>query len=155
MSAPRFGFFFWPWSPEYTARMAGLGERLGWDLVGIADTPGNAMDPWVALTLAATRTERVGLAACVTNFATRHPAITAGAAASVDAVSGGRVTLGVGSGHSGVTNVGVTASAPRDFRDGLRFTRALLAGEASALDGGPSMKLPALGRRVPVYAAAS
>ena len=62
MIAPRFGFFFWPWSPEYTARMASLGEDGGWDLVGIADTPGNAMDPWVALTLAATRTERVGLA---------------------------------------------------------------------------------------------
>jgi 5,10-methylenetetrahydromethanopterin reductase len=155
MSAPRFGFFFWPWSPEYTASMATRGERLGWDLIGIADTPGNAMDPWVALTLAATRTERVGLAACVTNLATRHPAITAGAAASVDAVSGGRVILGVGSGHSGVTNVGITASAPRDFRDGLRFTRALLAGEASSLAGGGTMKLPALGRRVPVYAAAS
>jgi len=81
VSAPRFGFFFWPWSPEYTARMAGLAERDGWDLVGIADTPGNAMDLWVALTLAATRTGRVGLAACVTNLATRHPAITAGAAA--------------------------------------------------------------------------
>ena len=66
MSAARFGFFFWPWSPEYTARMAGLAERDGWDLLGIADTPGNAMDLWVALTLAATRTERVGLAACVT-----------------------------------------------------------------------------------------
>ena len=71
MSAPRFGFFFWPWSPEYTARMAELAERDDWDLLGVADTPGNAMDVWVALTLAASRTERVGLAACVTNLATR------------------------------------------------------------------------------------
>lgn len=154
MSAPRFGFFFWPWSPEYTARMASLGERHGWDLVGIADTPGNAMDPWVALTLAATRTERVGLAACVTNFRTRHPAITAGAARSVDAVSGGRMILGVGTGHSGVANVGASASAPGAFREGLRFTRALLAGERASLDG-TTMALPAPGRRVPVYAAAS
>ena len=53
MTTPRFGFFFWPWSPEYTARMVDLAERDEWDLVGIADTPGNAMDPWVALTLAA------------------------------------------------------------------------------------------------------
>jgi hypothetical protein len=52
---PRFGFFFWPYTPEYTARMAALGETLGWDLVGIADTPGNAMDVWVALALAAQR----------------------------------------------------------------------------------------------------
>ncbi len=134
--------------------MASLGERFGWDLVGIADTPGNAMDPWVALTLAATRTERVALAACVTNFQTRHPAITAGAASSVDAVSGGRLILGVGTGHSGVANVGASASPPVDFREGLRFTRALLAGERASF-GGKEVQLPALGRRVPVYAAAS
>jgi len=151
---PRFGFFFWPWSPDFTMRMVSLGESGGWDLVGIADTPGNAMDPWVALTLAATRSEKVELAACVTNFKTRHPAITAGAAASVDAVSGGRLILGVGSGHSGVANVGDSASPSADFRDGLRFTRALLAGERSTY-GGKAMQLPGLTRRVPVYAAAS
>jgi 5,10-methylenetetrahydromethanopterin reductase len=154
VSAPRFGFFFWPWSPDYTARMVELGERDGWDLVGIADTPGNAMDPWVALTLAATRTRRVSLAACVTNLTTRHPAITAGAAASVDAVSGGRVILGIGTGHSGVVNLGAGASTPGGFRDGLCFTRQLLAGESATLDGATT-RLPTLSRRVPVYAAAS
>ena len=153
-TAPRFGFFFWPWSPAYTARMAELAERDGWDLVGIADTPGNAMDVWVALTLAATRTQRVGLAACVTNLVTRHPAITAAAAAAADAVSAGRVTLGLGTGHSGVVNVGAGSSKPVGFRDGLRYTRALLAGEAAALDGATT-RLPAHGRRVPVYGAAS
>jgi 5,10-methylenetetrahydromethanopterin reductase len=154
VSAPRFGFFFWPWSPEYTARMVELAERDDWDVVGIADTPGNAMDPWVALTLAAVQTRRIGLAACVTNLVTRHPAITAGAAASLDAVSGGRVILGLATAHSGVVNVGAAASAPRSFRDGLRFTRALLAGESATLDGSTT-RLPAVSRRVPVYAAAS
>ena len=125
MAPPRFGFFFWPYTPAYTARMVSLGESLGWDLVGIADTPGNAMDVWVALALAAERTERVSLAACVTNFVTRAPAITAGAAASVDALSGGRLILGVGTGHSGVTNVGAATSTPDAFRRGLAFTRAL------------------------------
>jgi 5,10-methylenetetrahydromethanopterin reductase len=154
VSAPRFGFFFWPWSPDYTARMVDLAERDDWDLVGIADTPGNAMDPWVALTLAATRTHRVGLAACVTNLVTRHPAITAGAAASLDAVAGGRVILGVGTGHSGVVNLGAGATRPARFREGLRFTRALLAGESATLDG-VTTRLPGVSRRVPVYAAAS
>jgi 5,10-methylenetetrahydromethanopterin reductase len=154
MSAPGLGFFFWPWSPEYTVALATLGERLGWDLVGIADTPGNAMDPWVALTLAATRTERVRLAMCVTNLSTRHPAITAGAAASADAVSGGRVILGLGTGHSGVVNVGTSASPAADFEAGLRFTRALLAGERASL-GGKDVRLASPARRVPVYAAAS
>src|SRR5262249_26854933 len=99
--------------------MAELAERDGWDLLGLADTPGNAMAVWVALTLAAGRTERVGLAACVTNLATRHPAITAGAAASVDAIAGGRLLLGLGRGHSGVANLGAAASRGEDFREGL------------------------------------
>jgi 5,10-methylenetetrahydromethanopterin reductase len=151
---PRFGFFFWPYTPEYTARMAALGETLGWDLVGIADTPGNAMDVWVALALAAQRTERVPLAACVTNLVTRAPAITAGAAVSVDALSGGRLILGLGTGHSGVTNVGAAASSADAFRRGLAFTRALLAGERATLDGVTAL-LPRPARRVPVYAAGS
>src|SRR6185503_10769758 len=69
----RVGFLFWPYTPEYTARMARLGEELGFDLVGIADTPGNALDPWVAMTIAAAATSRVRLATCVTNLVTRHP----------------------------------------------------------------------------------
>lgn len=155
MTARRFGFFFWPWSPDYTVRMATLAERDGWDLLGVADTPGNAMDLWVALTLAATRTERVALAACVTNLETRHPAITAGAAAAADAVANGRVVLGVGRGHSGVANLGAAVSAGAAFREGLVFTRALLAGERASLSGGPPVQLPPTLRRVPVYAAAS
>jgi len=122
--------------------MAALGERDGWDLVGIADTPGNAMDVWVALAVAATRTEHVRLSACVTNLVTRHPMVTAGAAASVDALAGGRLILGLGAGHSGVVNVGATASTPEELRRGIAEVRARLAETAT-------------GRRVPVYAAAS
>ncbi len=61
----RFGFFFWPYTPEYTTSMACLGDEHGFDMVGIADTPGNAMDPWIAMTLAASATSRVRLATCV------------------------------------------------------------------------------------------
>ncbi len=86
--------------------MVRLGEDLGFDLVGLADTPGNAMDLWVAMTLAAGASQRVRLASCVTNLLTRHPAITASAAASVDVAAGGRTILGVGAGHSGVVNLG-------------------------------------------------
>ena len=143
MGRERFGFFFWPYSPEYTAEMVALGEGDGWDLVGIADTPGNAMDVWVALAQAAGSTARVPLAACVTNLVTRHPSVTAGAAASVDALAGGRLILGLGTGHSGVVNVGAAASSPGDFRRGLAEVRVRLG------------ELAGSRRRVPVYAAAS
>jgi 5,10-methylenetetrahydromethanopterin reductase len=144
VTAPRFGFFFWPYEPTLVARMVRLGEAQGWDLVGIADTPGNAMDVWVALAQAATLSTRVTLASCVTNLATRDPAITAGAAASLAQLSGGRFVLGLGAGHSGVANVGHRPASPGQLRDGLVRVRALLGGDAGAA-----------GRRVPLYAAAS
>src|SRR2546430_9246283 len=101
----RFGFFFWPYSPEYTTRMARLGDEYGFDMVGIADTPGNAMDPWVAMTLAIAATTRVRPATCDTNLATRHPSITASAAASPDLASVGRTILGTAAGHNGVAHI--------------------------------------------------
>ena len=150
----RVGFFFWPYDPAYTARMATLGERLGYDLVGVADTPGNAMDLWVALGVAAARTERVALAACVTNLVSRHPLVTASAAASLDALSSGRFILGVGTGHSAAVSAGARPSGPSAFKEGVAFTRALLAGERATLNGVTSV-MPPPARRVPVYAAGS
>jgi 5,10-methylenetetrahydromethanopterin reductase len=148
------GFFFWPYGPAYTARMAALGESLGFDLVGVADTPGNAMDMWVALGIAAARTERVRLAACVTNFVSRHPVVTASAAASLAAASNGRFTLGVGTGHSAVVSAGARPSGPTAFRDTLAFSKALLAGERATL-GDVTTMLPKPAHRVPLYAAGS
>jgi 5,10-methylenetetrahydromethanopterin reductase len=152
--AVKVGFFFWPYTPEYTARMVRLGEDLGFDLVGLADTPGNAMDLWVAMTVAAGASQRVRLASCVTNLLTRHPAITAGAAVSVDAVAGGRTILGVGAGHSGVANVGSAPAGPATLHEGIAYLRALLAGERASW-AGASSQLAGGRRPVPVYAAAS
>src|SRR3989442_8825743 len=127
----RFGFFFWPYSPEYTRRMAHLGDEYGFDIVGIADTPSNAMDPWVAMTLAIAATTRVRLATCVTNLVTRHPSITASAAASADLASGGRTILGIGAGHSGVANIRGVPPGPAALRDGPTLPPALLGGQAA------------------------
>lgn len=150
----RVGFFFWPYTPEYTARMARLGEELGFDVVGIADTPGNALDPWVAMTIAAGATSRVPLATCVTNLVTRHPSITASAAASVDAAAGGRTILGIGAGHSGVANVGGAPTRASELASGITFLKTALAG-APASWRGAATQLAWIKRPVPVYAAAS
>src|SRR5262249_7468814 len=131
-----------------------LGEEHGFDMVGIADTPGNAMDPWVAMTLAASATSRIRLATCVTNLVTRHPSVTASAAASVDVVSGGRSVLGIGAGHSGVANVATGPAGPLPLRAALAFLRTALGGQPASWRGATT-HLPWVRRPVPVYAAAS
>src|SRR2546422_8273190 len=150
----RFGFFFWPYSPEYTRRMAQLGDEYGCDMVGIADPPGSAMDPWVAMTLAIAATTRVRLATCVTNLVTRHPSITASAAASADLASGGRTILGIGAGHSGVANIGGVPPGPQALRDCHTLPPAFPGGKPATRPRGGA-PLPPGRERAPAYPAGS
>jgi len=56
------------------------------------------VDPWVALTAIAAATDGIETGPMVLNAAARHPARIAIAAASLQQVAGGRVTLGLGAG---------------------------------------------------------
>ena len=64
------GFFFWSYSPDLVRRMAKAADRYGFDLIGIADTPGNAMDPWVAATMVAGATRAAGATTTATGART-------------------------------------------------------------------------------------
>ncbi|HYE90131.1 MAG TPA: LLM class flavin-dependent oxidoreductase [Terriglobales bacterium] len=148
------GFFFWPFTPELTRAMADAAERLGWDMVGVADTPGNAMDPWMAATMVAERTTRPDVAICVTNLTTRHPAVTAAAVASLDVISSGRAVLGVGAGHSGTKNLGVASASATALAEGVTFMKRLLTGEPAEYRGARA-HLPWVKRAPKVLQAAS
>src|SRR5262249_17928141 len=135
------GFFFWPYSPELCVKLAERADRYGYAMIGIADTPGNAMDPWVSATIVAQASRRPRIALCVTNLLTRHPAVTAAAIASLDHVSDGRAVLGIGAGHSGTRNVGLAKSNARELAEGVTFIKALLRGQPANL-GASSAHLP-------------
>src|SRR5215469_8742242 len=129
------GFFFWPFSPDLVHQMAAAADRYGFDLIGIADTPGNAMDPWVAATIAAQATRRPRIALCVTNLSSRHPAVSAAAIASLDLIAPGRAILGIGTGHSGTRNLGLGPSVIEELAAGTNFVQALLRGERATWRG--------------------
>src|SRR5437867_6238392 len=135
------GFFFWPYDVALVHAMAEAADRFGYDMIGVADTPGNAMDPWVAATLVATRIRRARVALCVTNLVTRHPAVSAASIASVNLLAPGRTVLGIGVGHSGTRNLGAPSSAPADLADGVTFIKELLHGRPASYRGG-SAHLP-------------
>jgi 5,10-methylenetetrahydromethanopterin reductase len=150
-----FGFFFWPFSPELVARMAEAGERGGWDMVGVADTPGNAMDPWIAATMLAERLKRPRLALCVTNLSSRHPAVSAAAIASLDLLAPGRTVLGLGLGHSGTTNLGIARTSAAELAAGTRYIRTLLSGRGARWHEGGEARLSWVKGAPPVFLAAS
>ena len=148
------GFFFWPYDVALVRAMAQAADRFGYDLVGIADTPGNAMDPWVAATLVAAHTRRARVAVCVTNLVTRHPAVSAAAIASVDLLAPGRAVLGIGVGHSGTRNLGAASLPPGELAEGVTFIKELLRGRPASYRGG-SAHLPWVKQPSPVFLAAS
>ena len=148
------GFFFWPYTPELCEELAERADRYGYAMIGIADTPGNAMDPWVSAAIVARSSRRARVAICVTNLLTRHPAVSAAAIASLDQLANGRAVLGIGAGHSGTKNVGLAKSRAEELADGVTFIKTLLQGKPAAL-AGASAHLPWIKRAPPVFLAAS
>jgi 5,10-methylenetetrahydromethanopterin reductase len=148
------GFFFWPYTVELCERLAERADRYGYAMIGIADTPGNAMDPSASPTVVAQASQRTRVALCVTNLLTRHPAVSAAAIASLDHISNGRAVLGIGAGHSGTKNVGLPKSRAKDLAEGVTFIKTLLKGQPASL-GAATAHLPWIKRAPPVFLAAS
>lgn len=75
-------------------------EELGFDEIVIADhfTDGYDTEPMVGLTAAAMATDRLRLRPAVLGVDYRHPVLVHRMAATLDVVSEGRVTLGMGAG---------------------------------------------------------
>ena len=99
----RFATFIGPTNSPATrpVELAQLSERLGFDFVTFQDHPyqSSFLDTWTLLSWVAARTERIGLSGNVLNLPLRQPpAVLARAAASLDLLSGGRMSLGLGAG---------------------------------------------------------
>lgn len=150
----KIGFFFWPFNLEMTETMARHADRYGYDMIGIADTAGNAMDPWVAAALVARLNKSSEISICVTNFVTRQPAVSAAAIASLDLLAPGRTVLGIGAGHSGTKNLGAGKSTVKEMEEQVAFTRRLLRAEEVKVGDGAA-QMPWIKRPSKVFMAAS
>ena len=117
-------------APKIAATGAFRAEAAGFDGMLVVDSQNLAGDPYVGLTLAAAATEKLRLGTGVTNPATRHPAATAAAIASVHIESGGRAVLGIGRGDSALAHLG-SAPVPAELLERyVRVVRSLLRGES-------------------------
>jgi alkanesulfonate monooxygenase SsuD/methylene tetrahydromethanopterin reductase-like flavin-dependent oxidoreductase (luciferase family) len=98
----QFGIFPTPEATEAEALVALVrrADELGLDLIGIQDHPYQRrfLDTWTLLAFLAAHTKRIRLFPAVASLPLRPPAMLAKAAASLDALSGGRLELGLGAG---------------------------------------------------------
>ncbi|BCL21146.1 LLM class F420-dependent oxidoreductase [Streptomyces tuirus] len=99
---------------------------------------GRTLDPFVALGQAAAVTERLGLGTGITLVAQHDPIALAKQIATLDHLSGGRFTLGVGFGWNAeeAADHGVRWSARRELvRDRMALMRALWSEQPVAYEG--------------------
>ncbi|HEX6548094.1 MAG TPA: LLM class F420-dependent oxidoreductase [Candidatus Dormibacteraeota bacterium] len=136
-------------------------DRLGYDKVWVAEAYG--YDAFTTLTQFACVTERIGLATGIVNVFSRSPALIAQTAASLDAISGGRFTLGLGtSGHQviegwhgvkfekGITRTRETIDIVRRV---LRRERLEYEGDVFHLHAGFKLITHPVRERIPIYLA--
>jgi alkanesulfonate monooxygenase SsuD/methylene tetrahydromethanopterin reductase-like flavin-dependent oxidoreductase (luciferase family) len=89
--------------PELVAEVAARAEAAGWDGVFVWDhlwnrTMAPFADPFVTLAAIAVATERMRIGTLVTALPRRRPQLVAQATTTLDLLSGGRMTLGIGLG---------------------------------------------------------
>ena len=137
------------------ARCVAEAEAAGFDVAWLPDSQFLWRDVWETLAVAALRTERIALGPCVTNLLTRHPSVTAAAAATLEELAPSRTILGVGSGDSSIKTLGLRPSRLAEMREGIDLIRRLTAGETIDFDGRAMHLQASLDRAVPIYLAAN
>ena len=125
--------------PNVPMQLAQAAEASAWDGVFIWDHLAfawgpPAADPWTVLAAIATSTNRLRLGTAVTPVARRRPHVLAHQVATLDNLSGGRVTFGAGLG--GVTSEFGKFGEPTDAKvrsamldEGLELLRRFWSGE--------------------------
>ena len=134
-----------PW-PEYIA-MAQTAERVGFDSLWLGDhllydlpdgTPRGPWEVWTSLAAIAASTERIELGPLVASLSFHDPAMLAKMAATVDALAGGRLIVGVGAGWNEreYRAFGLPFGRRVDrFEEAFGVVRRLLAGETVSEEG--------------------
>jgi 5,10-methylenetetrahydromethanopterin reductase len=144
--------------PHRVAKLARQAEDWGFTGVLLADSQNLNADIWVELATAGMATSRIRLGPGVTNPVTRHLAVTASAAAALQAETAGRATLGIGRGDSALTQIGRHPVPVAEFERGLDVLQGYLRGEEVELDGTRSAIRWLVGAelpKVPVHVAAT
>ncbi len=131
------------------AQMAQHAEKVGFEAVYVTDHPAgdqhwldtgghHALDPFVALSFAAAATIRLRVQTHILVLPYRNPFLTAKSVLSLDALSGGRLTLGVAAGYlrSEFNALGVDFDERNElFDEALEVVRLALTEDRVAYTG--------------------
>ena len=154
--------------PSVIADVAVAAESAGWEGFFVWDHLWNRTgdpfaDPWVTLAAVATATHQVRIGPMVTPLPRRRPQVVAQHAATLDRLSGGRLTLGVGLGHDEYGEYSAfdepltdARSRARVLDDGLELLTVALSGDPVESAGRRPTTVACVQRpRCPIWVAAT
>lgn len=127
-------------APSEAARL----EADGWDGAVMVDSQAMYPEVWTYLATCVHNTSRIKLATGITNPITRHPSVTAAAAASLQLISGGRAVLGIGRGDSALAYVGASPMPISKFEHYLEVLQTYLRGEMVDMKDASAMVVDAI-----------
>jgi 5,10-methylenetetrahydromethanopterin reductase len=145
--------------PEFLSMVERI-DQLGFSHLWLTDSSLHARNSYAYLTLAASSSSSLRLGTAVTNPLTRHPAVTAVAAATVDEISDGRMILGIGAGDRPLMALGMRPARLASLRASIEAIRELWSGgDVSVHDSAfvleqAHMRFPAR-PDIPIYVSAS
>lgn len=148
-------FSVWPApsrSTEEILDLARLGDEMGWFCFWFADhymtnsgseelLPGDTHEAWSILPAVAAVTENIRLGPLVAPTSIHHPALLANRAATIDHLSNGRFTLGLGAGwqinEHNAYGIELEAPGPRvsRFEEAIQIVRSMLDDDNTDFDG--------------------
>jgi 5,10-methylenetetrahydromethanopterin reductase len=127
-----------------------LSNELGFDIVGIGDSPAGWRDLYVSMTVAALETDKAIIAPFVTSPFLRHPLVVANAMSALQELSGGRMALGLATGGSNIMAVGHPPATQKEIRAYWDSLSDLMDGKSTQWEGAPTAAL-LHARRTPIY----
>src|SRR5215204_2900787 len=124
---------------DWARRVSRTADQVGLDLIGIQDHPYQRrfLDTWTLISTLVPLTERIRFFPDVACLPLRPPAVLAKAAASLDAISGGRAEMGLGAGAfwDAIVAMGGTrrtpAEAVRSVEEAIQVMRLVWSEERS------------------------
>jgi 5,10-methylenetetrahydromethanopterin reductase len=148
----KFGIEFVPNEPiSKIVKLVKLAEDVGFEYAWITDHYNNK-NVYETLALIADGTETIKMGPGVTNPYVRSPAITAAAVATLDELSNGRATLGIGPGDKATFDaLGIEWTKPvSTIKDAIAMMTILMAGEKTE-SGAQLGGVKAVQEKIPIY----
>ena len=131
---------------------ARIAEESGFSFITYVDQPYMSRDVFASTTIAALNTHQIKIGPGVVDLTTHHPLAIAGAAASIDELSGGRVIVGIGPG--GAFGDTMRPRTVKETRDAVAFIQRFTNGETVEAYG-QNIRCKFHNKQLPVYIGAN